>query len=638
MKKLYFISLLASLLLTACGGGDSTSPSIAQNNGAGSDTPTDRPVFARSLVTESPSYSPSGNITDPTPTFSWKAIAGASSYFFGHENTDDASDWHEYQTTPDNAGCPNEGDICEVTPTDYTFDKGVEKAWWVRAKINDAWQDWSRPVVFTVVDDNSNNVGIPVPETPAHVIHSAHPQFSWVGVSGASNYKIGYEGRHGREGQQAWHEYFVSAQDANCSTTQSCQISLPQASFSNVTYGTGFTWWIKAKVGNQWGEWSEGKDFSILYKPFANTPDVTDIVSVGNKSFGIRGKSVLLDDGNDNITTLFTSYYGIQRNRVSNLMTNIAGKVIFVSLEDNSGNKKSEVYSIDVNTLEVNKSLSIDGEFQSLIFKLKDFSVLMTTVPPQIHFPYIKYYKIDKNGEGIFLGVNDTDKVFDIQSIDTTIVRVKAGSRDNLKIWKVTSAAGTGLELIGDYIPYKPFANMPDVTDIVKTGAHKWFGIRGKSVLLDDGNDNITTLFTSYYGIQSSLMTNITPKIIFVSHEDSSGNQISEIHTIDINTLEVKKSLSINGEFRPIVFKMYNYSIFRTVVPPQIHFPYIKFYKIDENGEGIFLGVNDTDNVFSIEPNGIDQHANIIHVEAGNRDNPKKWKVTRTAGVGLEEE
>jgi len=254
MKANHFIvintllALVMSLFLSACGG-SSDSGAINTDN---------QPSFFRNKVTGSPSYEPSGEITDRTPSFSWKAIANATEYRFGHESTADASTWRSYTITAAQAVCLNVGDSCTYTPTDFTFSLDIEKAWWVQAMVNGDWQDWSRPILFTVVHDGGNNGGIPTTKAPAGSINTTTPEFSWTSVNGATEYKLGYEDRNTWDG---WQDHTVSAAESNCESAQICRYS---PSNTGLFLGQEVSWWVKAKVNGEWGEWSETGNFTII--------------------------------------------------------------------------------------------------------------------------------------------------------------------------------------------------------------------------------------------------------------------------------------------------------------------------------------------------------------------------------------
>jgi len=153
--KTLSLSLLTSSILMACGGGGNTA-NIAE---------TDHPDFSRkSVEKDNIKYKPSGDITSKTPVFLWHATKGATDYRLGHEDTATEETWSEYTVTDQEAGCvTNYG--CSYKPTDE-IKVGDERVWWVRAKVNGKWRDWSDAHTFTVVDDttpatetwNNNNV------------------------------------------------------------------------------------------------------------------------------------------------------------------------------------------------------------------------------------------------------------------------------------------------------------------------------------------------------------------------------------------------------------------------------------------------------------------------------------------------
>jgi len=244
------LMIFSIFFLSSCGGSSSSS---------GVTNTDDHPNFFRAKATDSPSYYPTGNISETNPSFSWKAINNATEYHFGHEGTLDSSEWHSYRVSPSEANCQNVGDTCEYTPTDYTFPLSVEKVWWVRAKINGAWQDWSSPIIFTVVDNGGGggNNAVSTPLAPKGEINTTTPEFSWTSVTGALKYKIGFEDANTAEG---WQTHIVWADDAGCESSQTCTHTLYN---TGLNQGQEVAWWVKAEVNGEWGDWSETGAFNI---------------------------------------------------------------------------------------------------------------------------------------------------------------------------------------------------------------------------------------------------------------------------------------------------------------------------------------------------------------------------------------
>lgn len=264
------LAVVSGIFLSACGGGASSSGSETINTVA-------HPKIVRSKATNSPSYSPSGNILEINPTFSWEAIGNVTEYRFGHENTSDSSEWHLYGISAIEAGCPNLGDTCEYTPTDYDMPLNTEKAWWVQAKVNGDWQDWSNPIFFTVINDIGSNIPIPTPIAPTGNIESTTPEFSWTSISGAEKYKIGFEDAETGDG---WQTHIVWADDAGCESAQTnCTQTLYNTGLSQ---GQEVAWWVKAEINNEWSDWSETAVFNITTQGSVAKPFIFNVTLDGN--------------------------------------------------------------------------------------------------------------------------------------------------------------------------------------------------------------------------------------------------------------------------------------------------------------------------------------------------------------------
>jgi hypothetical protein len=251
-RKLFALALLTTtaLALTACGGNETSSTS--SNN-------TSHPEFSWAKVAVSNNYSPSGDITNLTPTFSWKAISGATVYDFGHEFTK-GGEWKEYTVPAAEAGCATGSTICNYKPANHIFNVGEQRVWWVRGKINNQWRSWSSPYVFNVVDGSGGaNTSAPIPTSPINgkVFGDNSPWFDFKPVKNAKNIVLGLEKQNG----SSWESFTVNAK-GNCPAPVDCPITSfrPSADFSNGNY----TWWIRAELKNgSWTNWSNGADFTI---------------------------------------------------------------------------------------------------------------------------------------------------------------------------------------------------------------------------------------------------------------------------------------------------------------------------------------------------------------------------------------
>ncbi len=250
-RKLSALALLTTtvLALTACGGTETESKS--SNN-------TSHPEFSWAKVAVSNNFRPSGDITDLTPTFSWKAVSGASVYNFGHEFTK-GGEWKEYTVPAAEAGCAT-GLVCNYKPANHIFNVGEQKAWWVRGKINNSWQDWSSPHVFKIVDGSgggSTTTPITVSPKNTQIVRDDSPWFSWEPVQNAKSLVLGLEKQDGTK----WESYTINAK-GNCPPTSSCPKTTfrPYKNFEDGDY----TWWIRAeKQDGSWTNWSNGADFTI---------------------------------------------------------------------------------------------------------------------------------------------------------------------------------------------------------------------------------------------------------------------------------------------------------------------------------------------------------------------------------------
>ena len=193
--------------------------------------------------------SPSGTVTDATPTYTWNAVSGSTWYhlWVNSSSGTKVKQWY----TAGSAGCSSGSGTCSITPT-TTLSNGSH-TWWIRTNNSVGNGLWSSGKVFSVVGGG----GVPSQATlvsPSGTITDTTPTYTWNAVSGSTWYYLWVNSSSGTKVKQ-WY----TAGSAGCSSgVGTCSIT------PSTTLGSGsHTWWIRTYNSAGKGPWSSGKVFSI---------------------------------------------------------------------------------------------------------------------------------------------------------------------------------------------------------------------------------------------------------------------------------------------------------------------------------------------------------------------------------------
>ena len=195
--------------------------------------------FRQRAASQTPTpNSPSGNITDRTPTFRWSKITAATNYQFEVRKGTTLV----YTKTVTSAACG--ATTCSNTPT--TLLAYAAHNWRVRAKVGGVWKAWSAYKNFTVTAPTV----IPTPVAPSGNITDRTPTFRWSKIAGATNYQ--FEVRKGTALVYTRTVTSTACGATTCSNT-------PTTSLAYAAH----KWRVRAKVGGLWKAWSAYKNFSV---------------------------------------------------------------------------------------------------------------------------------------------------------------------------------------------------------------------------------------------------------------------------------------------------------------------------------------------------------------------------------------
>ena len=187
--------------------------------------------------------SPSGNISDSTPTYTWNAVTGATWYYLWvRDSTGDAiKKWY----TASQAGCAGGSGTCSVQHA--TAVSGNSK-WWIKAWNSSGSGPWSSAKAFTVGSSGPPPAASLV--SPAGGGNGSTPTYTWHAAPGATWYYLWVNDSSGNR-IKTWY----TASQVGCSGSNTCSIQ-PATSVSGSS-----TWWVRTWNSAGIGPWSAGKTF-----------------------------------------------------------------------------------------------------------------------------------------------------------------------------------------------------------------------------------------------------------------------------------------------------------------------------------------------------------------------------------------
>jgi subtilisin family serine protease len=182
---------------------------------------------------------PSGSITDTTPTFGWSRVTGATYYQFVlykgaalyYAKTVAAS------TCGTTANCLN-------TPTSVL--PLASYTWKVRAMIGGTWRAYSAGKTFAVIIPPT----VPTPVSPVGSTTDTTPTYTWTKILGATQYQyVLYKG--------------AALYYAKTVTIPVCGATTCTNTPTNILPNGSYTWKVRALVGGLWKAYSAGKVFTV---------------------------------------------------------------------------------------------------------------------------------------------------------------------------------------------------------------------------------------------------------------------------------------------------------------------------------------------------------------------------------------
>jgi hypothetical protein len=196
---------------------------------------------------------PTGTITTTTPTYTWAASVGATSYYLLVQNTGGVVIGQTY--TDAAVGCVG-GGTCTITPSTALVN-GTAYNWYVSATNTAGTSAWSTARGITV------NTGAPPPAVPAvpttvsptGTIGVANPAYTWNAVSGATSYDLLVQNTSGVVVNTTY-----TASAAGCGAgTGSCTVT-PANALAN---GAAYNWFVRATNAIGTSGWSAARGINV---------------------------------------------------------------------------------------------------------------------------------------------------------------------------------------------------------------------------------------------------------------------------------------------------------------------------------------------------------------------------------------
>jgi len=204
--------------------------------------------------------SPTGTISDSTPTFTWNAAPGATWYYLWvDDSTTTAGKVKSWYTAAD-AGCGAGTGSCSVTITTNLVD-GVGR-WFVQSYNASGNGPWSATQAFTLSGGGYTSPGVATLGTPSGTVYTNKPTYTWDAVSSASQYLLQVN-----IGSTIKVKTWYTKEAAGCAAgTGTCSVTPT----TGLALGAG-KWWIQTWNSVGYGPWSSQGNFTVAAPAAATT-------------------------------------------------------------------------------------------------------------------------------------------------------------------------------------------------------------------------------------------------------------------------------------------------------------------------------------------------------------------------------
>jgi hypothetical protein len=192
--------------------------------------------------------SPSGAITDSTPTYTWNAVSNSTWYYLWvNDSTGNRiKQWY----TAAQVGCASGAGTCSVTPT--TQLASGSGSWWIQTWNSAGTGLWSTRLNFSV-----STIGPPAAASaisPTGFISDSTPPYTWNAVSNSTWYYLWVNDSSGNR-----IKYWYTAAEVGCASgTGICSVAP-----STVLVNGSANWSIQTWNAYGYGPWNSGMSFTI---------------------------------------------------------------------------------------------------------------------------------------------------------------------------------------------------------------------------------------------------------------------------------------------------------------------------------------------------------------------------------------
>ncbi len=194
--------------------------------------------------------SPSGTIATTTPTYTWNASSGATSYYLLAQNTGGVAVSESH--TASEVQCASGSGTCSWTPSS-ALQNGSTYNWFVNASNAQGTSAWSAGNSITV-----NAGGIPAAPTlvlPSGTIATTTPTYIWNASSGATSYYLLAQNTGGVAVSESH-----TASEVGCASGSGTCSWTPSSALQN---GSTYNWFVNASNAQGTSAWSAGNSITV---------------------------------------------------------------------------------------------------------------------------------------------------------------------------------------------------------------------------------------------------------------------------------------------------------------------------------------------------------------------------------------